>query len=36
MEEASAQRDLELISKIGLEYDRTKKELDEKMAQWGG
>ncbi|HIC15791.1 MAG TPA: ABC transporter ATP-binding protein, partial [Gemmatimonadetes bacterium] len=36
LEEASAQRDLELISKIGLEYDRTKEELDEKMAQWGG
>ena len=36
LEEASEQRDLELIASIGLEYDRTKAELDEKLAQWGG
>ena len=36
LEEASERRDLESISRIGLEYDRTKAELDEKMAQWGG
>ena len=36
LEDASERRDLEMISRIGLEYDRTKAELDEKMAQWGG
>jgi len=36
LEEASERRDLDLIARIGLEYDRTKAELDEKMAQWGG
>lgn len=36
LEEASEQRDLEKIARIGLEYDRTKAELDEKLAQWGG
>lgn len=36
LEEASERRDLEMIARIGLEYDRTKAELDEKMAQWGG
>ncbi len=36
LEKASEQRDVEMISRIGLEYDRTKAELDEKMAQWGG
>ena len=36
LEEASDQRDWEMIASIGQEYDRTKAELDEKLAQWGG
>ena len=36
LEEASEQRDLELIASKGEEYDRTKMELDEKLAAWGG
>ena len=36
LEEASEQRDLELIASKGEEYDRTKTELDEKLAVWGG
>jgi ATP-binding cassette subfamily F protein 3 len=36
LEEASEQRDLELIASKGEEYDRTKAELDEKLAAWGG
>ena len=36
LEEASEQRDLELIASKGEEYDRTKVELDEKLAAWGG
>ena len=36
LEEASDQRDLELIASKGEEYDRTKMELDEKLAAWGG
>ena len=36
LEEASEQRDLELIVSKGEEYDRTKMELDEKLAAWGG
>ena len=36
LEEASEKRDLEMIASIGQEYDRTKAELDEKLAQWGG
>ena len=34
--EASERRDLEMIASIGQEYDRTKAQLDEKLAQWGG
>ena len=36
LEKASDQQDWEMISRVGLEYDRTKAELDEKLAQWGG
>ena len=36
LEEASERRDLEMIALVGREYDRTKAELDEKLAQWGG
>ena len=36
LEEASEQRDLELIASKGQEYDLTKAELDDKLAQWGG
>ena len=36
LEEASEQRDLELIASKGEEYDRTKMELDEKLTAWGG
>jgi len=36
LEEASEQRDLDLIASKGEEYDRTKMELDEKLAAWGG
>ena len=36
LEEASEQRDLELIASKGEEYHRTKMELDEKLAAWGG
>lgn len=36
LEEASERRDLEMIARIGLEYNRTKAQLDEKLAQWGG
>jgi len=36
LEEASEQRDLGLIVSKGEEYDRTKMELDEKLAAWGG
>ena len=36
LEKASDRRDLELIASIGQEYDRTKAQLDEKLAQWGG
>ena len=36
LEEASEKRDLEMIASMGQEYDRTKAELDEKLAQWGG
>ena len=36
LEEASEQRDLELIASKGEEYDRTKMELDERLAAWGG
>ncbi len=36
LEEASEQRDLELIASKGEEYDRTKMELDEKLAAWSG
>ena len=36
LEEASERRDLETIARIGREYDRTKAQLDEKLAEWGG
>ena len=36
LEQASEQRDVDMITRIGQEYDRTKSELDEKLAQWGG
>ena len=36
LEEASERRDLEMIARIGLEYDRTKAQLDEKLAEWSG
>jgi ATP-binding cassette subfamily F protein 3 len=36
LEEASEKRDLEMIARIGLEHDRTKTQLDEKLAEWGG
>ena len=36
LEKASDRRDLEMIASIGQEYDRTKAQLDEKLAQWGG
>ena len=36
LEEASERRDLEMIARIGREYDQTKAQLDEKMAEWGG
>ena len=36
LEEASERRDLEMIAQIGREYDRTKAQLDEKLAEWGG
>ncbi len=35
LEEASERRDLEMIARIGQEYDRTKAQLDEKLAEWG-
>jgi flagellar biosynthesis/type III secretory pathway protein FliH len=36
LEEASEQGNWEALLSIGLDYDRTKAELDEKLAQWGG
>ena len=36
LEEASDRRDLEMIARIGQEYDLTKAQLDEKLAEWGG
>ena len=36
LEEASEKRDLEMIARIGLEYDRIKAQLDQKLAEWGG
>ena len=36
LEKASDRRDLAMIASIGQEYDRTKAQLDEKLAQWGG
>ena len=36
LEEASERRDLEMIARIGQEYDRTKAQLDEKLAEWTG
>ena len=35
LEEASERRDREMIARIGQEYDRTKAQLDEKLAEWG-
>jgi ATP-binding cassette subfamily F protein 3 len=35
LEEASEQRDLETIARVGQEYDSTKTQLDEKLEQWG-
>ena len=35
LEKASDRRDLEMIASIGQEYDRTKAQLDQKLAQWG-
>ena len=35
LEEASDRRDLEMIARIGQEYDLTKAQLDEKLAEWG-
>jgi ATP-binding cassette subfamily F protein 3 len=36
LEEASEQRDLEAIARIGEEYVSTKAQLDERLVQWGG
>ena len=36
LEEASERRDLETIARVGGEYEETKAQLDEKLAQWGG
>ena len=36
LEEASERRDLEMIARLGQEYDRTRAQLDEKLAEWGG
>ena len=36
LQEASERRDLEMIARMGEEYDRTSAQLDEKLAQWGG
>ena len=36
LEEASERRELETIARIGQEYDRTKAQLDQKLAEWGG
>jgi ATP-binding cassette subfamily F protein 3 len=36
LEEASEQGNWEVLASIGQDYDRTKAELDEKLAQWGG
>ncbi len=35
LEGASERRDVESIARIGQDYDRTKAELEEKLAQWG-
>jgi ATP-binding cassette subfamily F protein 3 len=35
LEEASERRDLEMIARVGREYDHIKAQLDEKLAQWG-
>ena len=36
LEDASERRDLEMIGRIGQEYDLIKAQLDEKLAEWGG
>ena len=36
LEEASEQGNWEVLVSVGQEYDRTKADLDEKLAQWGG
>ena len=35
LEQASERHDLEMITRMGQEYDRAKAELDEKLADWG-
>ena len=36
LEDASMRHDLDMIARVGQEYDRTKAQLDEKLDQWGG